>query len=162
MSAWPTPAPTPATARPRRFLQPGHLVVSAQPLTVTTILGSCVSVCLWDQSKRVGGVNHFMLPNTAGGSVASPRYGNVAMDELVAGLCEAGARRALLQARVFGGACMFAQMQSAHHLGSKNAELALDYLSRRGIEVVQVEVGGTRGRKLSFNTDQGTVCLTTI
>lgn len=162
MSAWPMQPLQAASARPRRFLQPGHLVVSAVPLTVTTILGSCISVCLWDETKRIGGVNHYMLPFAAGGSVASPRYGNVAMDELVAGLCEAGARRALLQARVFGGACMFAQMQSAHHLGSKNAELALDYLSRRGIEVVQIDVGGTRGRKLSFDTDQGTACLTTI
>ena len=74
----------------------------------------------------------------------------------------AGARRPLLRARVFGGACMFAPMQSEQHLGAKNAELALDFLSRRGIEVVQIDVGGTHGRKLVFNTDEGSVCLSTI
>ena len=152
----------PVTTRTHRFLQPGHLLVSAEPMTVTTILGSCVSVCLWDNTKRVGGINHFMLPLTAAGSAASPRFGNVAMEELVVKLCEAGARRPLLRARVFGGACMFAPMQSAQHLGAKNAELALEYLSTRGIEVVQIDVGGTHGRKLTFRTDEGTACLSMI
>lgn len=144
--------------RPRRFLQPGHLAVSATPLTVTTILGSCISVCLWDETRRVGGVNHFMLPL----GPSSPRFGNVAIEELVTKLCALGARKPLLRARVFGGACMFAPMQTAQHLGVKNAEMAMDDLSRRGIEVVQVDVGGTHGRKLSFNTDEGSACLTTI
>ena len=156
------PVPLQLTERPRRFLQPGHLVVSAAPMTVTTILGSCIAVCLWDERKRVGGINHFMLPNTAPSGTASPRFGNVAMEELVAKLCDAGARKAFLRARVFGGACMFAPMQSAQHLGAKNAEVALDFLARWSIDVVQVDVGGTRGRKLSFNTDEGTACLSKI
>ena len=154
--------PMPAAERVRRFLQPGHLVVSSEPMSVTTILGSCVSVCLWDGTKRVGGINHFMLPLIPGSGAASPRFGNTAMEELLAKLTMAGARRPLLRARVFGGACMFAPMQSEQHLGAKNAELALDFLSRRGIEVVQIDVGGTHGRKLIFHTDEGSVCLSTI
>ena len=157
MSAMSIPA-----ARERRFLQPGHLVVSAQPVSVTTILGSCVAVCLWDVQKGIGGMNHFMLPNLAHSSVSSARFGNVAMEELVEKMRAAGARLPLVRARVFGGSCMFQQMQSATHLGAKNVEIALDFLSRRSIDVVQVDVGGNRGRKLIFETETGNVCLNTI
>ncbi|HWW60046.1 MAG TPA: chemotaxis protein CheD, partial [Thermoanaerobaculia bacterium] len=128
----------------------------------TTILGSCVAVCLWDSQKRIGGLNHFMLPMVAGSMAASPRFGNIAMEELITKLREAGARLPFLNARVFGGACMFAQMQSAMHLGAKNVEMALDHISRRGIEIVETDVGGTRGRKLIFNTDEGSTCLKSI
>ncbi len=148
--------------RERRFLQPGHLLVSATPLSVTTILGSCVTVCLWDPQKKVGGLNHFMLPILAGSITASARFGNVAMDELLEKMRAAGARLPFLQARVFGGACMFTQMQSESHLGAKNAEFALNYLTRRAIEVLQVDVGGNRGRKLIFDTETGAACLNQI
>lgn len=153
-----TALPIPAPPRPRRFLQPGHLVVSAEPLTVTTILGSCVSVCLWDPTRHVGGVNHFMLPHGAG----SPRFGNVAMEHLLAGVLALGARKRLLRARIFGGSCMFAAMQTAQHLGSKNAHLALDFLSQNAIEIAETDVGGTQGRKITFQTDEGSVCLSRI
>lgn len=155
-------AMTIGTDRERRFLQPGHLVVSATPLSVTTILGSCVSVCLWDPQKGVGGMNHFMLPMVAGFSASSARFGNVAMEELIIKLGEAGARLPFLRARVFGGACMFKQMQSPSHLGAKNVAVALDFLSRRGIEIVQSDIGGNRGRKLIFETDLGAICLNKI
>ena len=148
--------------RERRFLQPGHMIVSSRPLTVTTILGSCVSVCLWDATKGVGGINHFMLPLVAPTGAGSLRFGDFAMWELVTRVCEAGGRTPFLKARVFGGACMFAPMQSTQHLGTKNSELALEFLHQRGIQIVQTDVGGTHGRKLSFNTDEGTVCLSTI
>jgi chemotaxis protein CheD len=148
--------------RERRFLQPGHMVVSAEPLTVTTILGSCVSVCLWDATRRVGGINHFMLPLAAPSTAGSLRFGDFAMWELVTRVCEVGGRTPFLKARVFGGACMFAPMQTAQHLGAKNADLALEFLHKRGIQVVQTDLGGTQGRKLSFNTDEGSVCLSKI
>jgi chemotaxis protein CheD len=157
MSALTVPA-----QRERRFLQPGHLVVSATPMSVTTILGSCVSVCLWDPQRGVGGMNHFMLPLLAGFSASSPRFGNVAMENLVVKLGEAGARLPFLRARVFGGACMFKQMQTPSHLGAKNVQVALDFLSSRAIDVIQVDTGGNRGRKLIFDTELGAVCLNKI
>ena len=149
----------PAIVRERRYLQPGQLLVSAQPAAITTILGSCVAVCLWEPHRGIGGMNHFMLPM---GSAASPRFGPAAMEQLVTRMRDAGARLPLLRARVFGGACMFDEMQSADHLGRKNAAVALEYLKRRCIEVVQTDVGGNRGRKLIFNTDEGSACLTLI
>jgi len=152
----------PELDRERRHLQPGQLFVAQRPTAISTILGSCVAVCLWDPQKRIGGMNHFMLPITAGASVTSPRFGNVAMEQLVTRLRDAGARLPLLRARVFGGACMFAEMKSPDHLGQKNADLAIEYLRRRGIEIVQTDTGGNRGRKLTFHTDGGAAWLTLI
>lgn len=145
-----------------RYLQPGQLLVTQQPTAISTIVGSCVAVCLWDAQKGIGGMNHFMLPLPAGAGITSPRFGNVAMEQLVSRLRGAGARLPMLRARVFGGACMFAEMQSPQHLGRQNAELAMEFLRRSGIEVVQAETGGNRGRKLTFHTDGGDAWLKLI
>ena len=146
----------------RRVLLPGQLFVARMPVPITTILGSCIAVCLWDPMRGVGGMNHFMLPFAATGDAASPRYGNVAMEQLVAEVCSAGGRLPFLRARVYGGACMFAPMQSAEHLGIKNAGVAINFLRRKAIDIVEVETGGNRGRKLAFESSEGTACLTSI
>ena len=148
--------------RQRHFLRPGQILVSTAPAAVTTILGSCGAVCLWDEGRQIGGLNHFMLPHLAGSGVASPRFGHFAMTELLQQMQAAGGRPAFLQARVFGGSCMFEQMQSPMHLGQKNVDLALEFLSARGIDVVDSAVGGSRGRKLIFHPDEGTAWLNLI
>jgi chemotaxis protein CheD len=159
MSALPVETPL-AT----RFLQPGQFVVSVEPMRITTILGSCISVCLWDSRHHIGGMNHFMLPlyTGAGSAASSPRFGNIAMSQLLDQLRALGARLPFLQARVFGGACMFEQMSREGHLGAKNAEVALDFLHRNGIEIAQISTGGNRGRKLNYFTAEGRACLTSI
>jgi chemotaxis protein CheD len=156
------PALAPEIVRPRAYLQPGHLVVPAVATAITTILGSCVSVCVWNWRLRVGGMNHFMLPLPSPGNAPSPRFGNTAMEELFARLELGGSRKSSLRADVYGGACMFPGMRSTRHLGVQNADLALEFLKARGIEIGRVDVGGSRGRKVIFNTDEGTTCLTLI
>ena len=158
MSAMPAELPRIAS----RFLQPGHLVIAAEPMQVTTILGSCVSVCMFDTTKRIGGINHFMLPFAGGRTTSSPRFGDVAMNELLNGIRNAGARLPFIQARVFGGASMFHELKTSASLGEKNVELALDFLARFGINVIEIDTGGNRGRKLLYRTDEGTVCLKSI
>jgi len=150
--------------RERRFLQPGHLIISPEPVAITTILGSCVAVCLWDANRGVGGMNHFMLPIPVAGHVASARFGNVAMQQLVDGVKAFGGRRPSLRAKVFGGASMFpiAGTNGRNHLGVQNGEVAVAFLRRAGIAIVERDLGGTRGRKVIFHTDEGTSCLTLI
>jgi len=103
-----------------------------------------------------------MLPFASGRSASSPRFGDVAMNELLNGIRNAGGRLTFIQARVFGGASMFQELKSAATLGQKNIELALQFLSKAGVEVVQIDTGGHRGRKVIFRTDEGTVCLKSI
>jgi chemotaxis protein CheD len=154
--------PNAELVRERRYLQPGQLLVCVRPAAITTILGSCIAVCLWDPHRGVGGMNHFMLPMAGISAASSPRFGPPAMEQLVERMRDAGARLPLMRARVFGGACMFEQMQTPAHLGQKNAAVALEFLERRGVEIVQTDVGGNRGRKLIFHTDEGTSWLTLI
>jgi chemotaxis protein CheD len=149
--------------RARHYVAPGQIFVATAPAAVTTILGSCVAVCLWDPARRIGGMNHFMLPQFANAGVASPRFGNVAMEQLVEQMQVVGARIPMLQARVYGGSCMFEQMRApGGHLGQKNADVAREFLRRRGIEIVETAVGGTRGRRLTFHTDEGAAWLKLI
>ncbi len=150
------PAPVEAR-RAWHYLHPGGLVVSCEPLRVTTILGSCVSVCLWDPRGRRGGLNHYLLPHWARAGVQSPRaFGNVALHDLVEGLLEAGGRREDLQARIYGGACVLRAMRARHeHLGAANVSVARRFLRAAAIPVIEEDVGGQRGRRLVFCTDDG-------
>lgn len=70
---------------------------------VKTILGSCVAICLWDKRLKIGGINHYMLPAWNGNDLASPKYGNIALDKLIERLQAMGSRVEDLQAKIFGG-----------------------------------------------------------
>lgn len=148
--------PQPAVIRSTAFLHAGRIFVASQPHAVTTILGSCVAVCLWDDGSGVGGLNHFLLPDI-GGLTDTPKCGTAATRMLIEQLCVAGARRARLRAKVFGGAAMTDSRSDP--LGPKNATLAFEQLASLGIPVVAQDVRGTRGRKLIFQTDDGTALV---
>jgi chemotaxis protein CheD len=151
------PLPTDQTsARAKTYLNPGQLFVSAKSCAVTTILGSCVAVCLWDPVTKIGGINHFLLPSFSGEGIASPRFGNIAIKELLEQLAQLGSQKHNLLAKMFGGACVLeAFRQRQYHLGTKNIEIAHELLTAESIPLVGHDVGGQRGRKLIFHTDDG-------
>jgi chemotaxis protein CheD len=154
--------PAPAEPRGRRalYLHPGGLAASAEPAVISTILGSCVSVCLHDPAVRVGGANHFLLPDS-GGAPPTPRFGDDAMRELLARVLALGADRRRLTAKVFGGACVVEAFRGGvdGHLGTRNAAAALRFLEAERIPVLAEDTGGRRGRKLLFHTDDGTALV---
>ena len=144
--------------RTSAYLLPGQLHVSGDPCQIRTILGSCVAICLWDSRLLVGGMNHFLLPASTEGHPASTRFADVATKALLEKLQALGCRLPRLQAKIFGGASMFQQQERyAVTLGAKNVIAALDLMSAAGISVVVQETGGTQGRKIMLNTDDGTV-----
>ncbi len=153
---------SPLTCAPARgdrrsaYLLPGQLHVSEEPCQIRTILGSCVAICLWDSCRRVGGMNHFLLPASREGQPASHRYADVATRTLLEKLKSLGCRQVNLRAKIFGGATMF-QNRSGLSLGTQNAIAALELMTNAGISVAIQETGGTRGRKIIFNTDDGIV-----
>lgn len=146
-----------AVERRQAYLHAGQLLVSPEPCRITTILGSCIAVCLWDPAAHVGGLTHFILPNWAGEGISSPKFGNVAIDTLRSELVRLGGR--LLRARVYGGACLSEALNpgssGGSHLGQRNADFALEMLASLRIPVVEHNTGGSRGRKLIFHTDTG-------
>jgi len=140
----------------RHYLIPGTIFAAAQPFAISTIVGSGVVVCLWDSIHRVGGANHFMLPEGPEESEHATRYANVANPALLQRLLDVGAERENLAARIFGGSLpQLTFGNGGSRLGERNVEVATCFLNISGIRLVQSEVGGTHGRKLVFHTDDG-------
>jgi chemotaxis protein CheD len=137
------------------YLHAGHLVIASRPTAITTVLGSCVAVCLHDPISKIGGMNHFLLPLHVDRD-HSPRFGTVAVPQLVDAVVRAGASRSALVAKVFGGASVIGVLARGRRLGEENALLALRLLEEARIPVLDKDVGGSRGRKVVFFVDEGT------
>jgi len=145
--------PEDGTSRAQRYLRGGEVFATAEPTAVTTVLGSCVAVCLFAPDAGIGGVNHYLLPT--GPDLHTGRFGVAAMRLLLERVQELGARKPELRAKVFGGAGTLGQGSGGRTLGEQNAELAVQALAAEGIPVLGGDVGGGRGRKLVFHTDTG-------
>ena len=143
----------------QHFLYPSSFFASKDPYVVKTVLGSCVAVCLWDKRLHIGGINHYMLPSWSGNDLASPKYGNIAIDKLVAKMLSMGSRLEDLQAKVFGGGELLdiGGVRSSTMIGERNITIAKIMLEEKKIPVVGSSTGGKRGRKILFFTDTGEV-----
>ena len=140
----------------RAYLCPGQLFASAEPTEVTTIVASCVAVCLSDTATGVGGVCHFQLPRWLGTGARTPSYADVAIQELLDRMAALDARPGTIEAKLFGGACLTPQVQRLHKpLGDENVEQAIAYLRECSIPVCESATGGWRGRKVVFHTGDG-------
>jgi chemotaxis protein CheD len=152
-----------AVERNAVYLHPGELIATREPAAVKTILGSCIAVCLWDGERAIGGMNHFVMPRGAQSAVPPGRFGLYAIPALIDAMIEQGARMERMQAKLFGGASMLASgAPRANHIGAQNLAIASELLKRAGIPVVGRDVGGPRGRKIVFHTDDGGVALWTL
>jgi chemotaxis protein CheD len=127
-------------------------------MVIVTVLGSCVSACMRDPVAKVGGMNHFMLPDrdVEGPLSASARYGAYAMEVLINQLFALGARRDRLEAKVFGAARVLPGMSD---IGERNAAFAIDYLKRESIRVVAEDLGNDEPCKIYFFPQTGRVML---
>jgi chemotaxis protein CheD len=138
---------------------PGEFFATADATAITTLLGSCVSVCLYDRGSGVGGMNHFMLPELLQGGnpvlctgqccidLRCARFGSCAMRQLLQQLDALGANRRRLEAKLFGAGRMIAGMTD---IGEKNASFALEHLKRQGIPVIASDLGDCCPRKVIF------------
>jgi chemotaxis protein CheD len=133
------------------YVHPGQIYVTSQDALVSTILGSCIAVCLWDPIAQIGGMNHFLLPAGKGS-----RYGADAMPELIDAMADRGALVARIVAKIFGGACTLDAFIGARKaIGTQNADVAIRFLAAHSIPVRADQTGGRRGRKLLFHTGTG-------
>jgi chemotaxis receptor (MCP) glutamine deamidase CheD len=135
------------------YVMPGTLAVSSEPAEIRTLLGSCVAIVMYDRFARVGGLNHFLLPEVSEGEKPGTRYGSYAIPELLRQLQAAGAHRSRLVAHVFGGASVLESVKIGSGIGRQNVELALRQLAEAGIRLVEQNTGGIQSRRIIFNTD---------
>jgi len=136
----------------------GGVCCPAEPTLLLTVLGSCVSVCLWDCVLHQGGMNHFVLPH-AHGEAATARWGDVAVPQLVAGLRALGSRLPDLRAKLFGGAAVLNGSSDRESIGGQNVRVALSLLHQFGIPVMARRTGGQRGMTIRFDTGSGGVLV---
>lgn len=149
----------PATEGKNHFLYPGQVFVSRDGAKISTILGSCAAICLWDSRKRIGGMNHYLLAEgPMGGGPTPNRYGNIANMSLLNQMQGMGCEVKDLQGKIFGGASAFAA-DPDNSLGAQNVKLAEEFLEKMRIPLMLMDVSGKRGRRLIFNTADGTTTL---
>lgn len=138
-------------------IQPGHFYVTGEDEIISTILGSCVSACIRDPERQLGGINHFMLPfgrsdgpdpwRDAPHHSESARYGNFAMEQLINELLRQGARRDSLEVKIVGGGQMW---KSSTDVGGQNIAFVLDYLRAEGLSISAEDVGGRSPRQVQY------------
>jgi len=144
-------------------LLPNEYYVTAADMVLSTVLGSCVAACVRDSTAGVGGMNHFMLPDdgssSSGASAsASMRYGAYAMEMLINELLKAGARRERLEAKVFGGGAVLANMTMLN-IGDRNADFVLRYLQLEQVRVAAQDLRGSLPRRVSYFPRSGKVMV---
>lgn len=141
---------------------PGEYYVTARDMVLVTVLGSCVSACIRDRVSGIGGMNHFMLPDTnqdkSNPSNVSARYGTYAMELMINQLLKMGARRSNLEAKVFGGGSVLSGFETAN-VGGRNAEFVLDYLRTESITLTGQDLLDVYPRKVYFFPNSGRVLV---
>jgi chemotaxis protein CheD len=161
-----------ATSGPRSYRDPRfaelaikvfpgeHYVTGATDEMLVTILGSCVSACIRDPVTGVGGMNHFMLPESAGAgwdtASASMRYGNVAMERLINDILARGGVRQRLEIKVFGGGNV---MGGTANIGHRNAEFVEEYLAAENLPTAAHHLRGNLPRRVHYFPVSGKVLL---
>jgi chemotaxis protein CheD len=141
------------------YLLPGMLFAQDGKFVLSTVLGSCVSVCLWDRAQKIGGMNHYLLPLWNGEGLYSPKYGNIAIPMLITKMLALGCKKENLVAKYFGGGGLLDISTSFLNVGERNIDIAVDILKGEKIAIASRDIGGAHGRKVIFHTDSGDVFL---
>lgn len=135
---------------------PGEFFVSAEPMIVYTVLGSCVSACIRDPLAGVGGMNHFMLPQPKNASTdswgESTRYGSYAMESLINDILKRGGVKSRLEVKLFGAGRIY---DGNIDVGARNAEWVLEYIKTEGLTACKTDLGDILPRKIYYFTEWG-------
>lgn len=135
----------------------GDFYVTQNPNeVVTTVLGSCVAVCVRDPDLRLGGMNHFLLPRASdqgeGGVTKDLRYGSYSIERLVNSIMAHGGRRDRLEFKIFGGSVLSSDYL---RIGDKNADFVESYLRREGFDIAASDLRGKSPRRLMYYPSTG-------
>lgn len=138
---------------------PGDYYVTARDEVISTVLGSCISVCLRDPVIGVGGINHFMLPGdeqSMNANIECARYGVHAMEVLITSVVQLGANKDALEVKMFGGGNIISGSQD---LGERNIKFARDFLKSNGFIITSEDVGLLYSRKIRYQPSTGAVMV---
>ncbi len=142
---------------PTRVLVVGEYEAAREECLLQTVLGSCVSACLYDPTNRLGGMNHFMLPEALERDEVSATYGVHAMELLINAIMKLGGSRRHLIAKVFGGARVIQNFKHSVDVGQRNVDFVKAFLQTEGIPIVAEHVLGQFGRRVKLIPTTGKV-----
>lgn len=142
----------------------GEYYSSRTPVIISTILGPCAAVCLFDTENKIGGMNHILLPGDCPleANSSDSRYGINAMELLINQMMKLGANRYKLTAKVFGGASILSTISSQFCMGMRNIEFVVDFLITEKIPIINYNFGGVDSRRIYYHTDTSEVLLKRI
>lgn len=147
----------------RIFLLPGEYCVVDKPTRITTLLGSCIAVCLWDKRLQAAGMNHFLLPSGTKTGDTNTRYGDMAIDTLVESMGKLGCSTDSVVAQIFGGGAVIEHLACIGvDIGERNILFANSRLAQHRIRIVHRDVGGDMSRKIDFDSTTGQVKIKKI
>jgi chemotaxis protein CheD len=147
---------------------PGEYYVTLENELIATVLGSCVSACIRDKESGIGGMNHFMLPETSSGKPKqgsetiigiATRYGNYAMEHLINTILSNGGKRKNLEVKAFGGGKIIPTLSD---VGMKNINFVLDYIDQEGLKLLSQDLGDIYPRKVIYSPKTGKVIMKKI
>jgi chemotaxis protein CheD len=133
------------------YLKPGYIFLNREPSIISTAIGSCVMVSLWDSSRKYGGAANYSYPFIDDKKRATACYGNVAVSHLIRMFLGEKANIQNISAQIFGGASLRQSIECAE-VAKENIRIARSVLGRFRIRIVSEDVGGDVGRKLVYNT----------
>lgn len=143
----------------RIILNIGEIAVSKDAAVLETILGSCVAVCLWDHNRRIGGLNHYLLPAEQPGAEKSIKYGTTSIDTLIEEMVDIGAEVRNMRAQLFGGGSIITRGDDVLNIGAENVNTAREKLEEYGIPIVGAHVSDKNGIRVVFRTATGVVTV---
>ena len=138
------------------FLHEGQFMITSLPSEIMTVLGSCVSVCLWDKARNIGGMNHYLLPGNKQDIAGNASLGYSSIRMLIRSMLNRQSSIENLEAKIFGG-CNSIYKDDTFTVGQRNIDIAIQSLQEAGIQIVVNHTGGKCGRKVVFNTQTGAV-----
>ncbi len=138
------------------FLNAGELLFSKEPIIMKTILGSCVSVVIFDKKNKYGGMCHYIIPEISRGT-NSVRFGDVAVPFLIKKFLNNGSLKPNMEVSIFGGAFMLDIEDTIFFTGENNIRIAHTYINKYKLFIKQEDTGGNKGRKIQFNSLTGEI-----
>lgn len=139
------------------YIKQGEVFISEGSVVFKTTLGSCVSVCLWDPYKKLGGINHYIRPLCNGDGTSLNMCGEHAIQTLIDGFLARGSRKSQLRAGVFGGCRTLDIQAKGLWVGQRNIDMAYEMLEGHGIRVIESSTGANHGLSVYFNTHDGSM-----
>lgn len=139
------------------FITDGQFLITTVPAAIHTVLGSCVSVCLWDRKLKMAGMNHYLMPGSSASAAGNSNHGSTSITMLIRSMIHRKAQIENMEAKIFGGCNSWLHDNSLFTVGKKNIEVANLLIKEAGIKITAQDTGGIYGRKIIFNTYTGKV-----